>query len=122
MPINTSMNNLPFLTHVQHKEHDFLCLILNSDDKILTFYDLSKIESEDITECLMELGEVWWSESNRLLPINIFMRENMKPFRKYLRTVNRKDITIIDGPCTSLNNLIRKRVKKRQITLVKRTR
>lgn len=113
-------HNLPFLTHISHLGDEYLCIILNADEKILSFYDISSFKTKEERSTFIELGDIWWHESNRLLPINIFLREEMKPFRDYLRTVNRKDVTIISGPCTSLNDLIRKRVKKRQITLVKR--
>jgi len=100
---------------------EYICIILNADEKIMSFYDISKFRTKEEKETFIGLGDIWWHESNRLIPINIFLREEMKQFRDYLRTVNRKDVTIISGPCTSLNDLIRKRVKKRQITLIKRT-
>ena len=120
--INNCMesNTLPFLSHISHLGEEYLCIILNADEKILSFYDIERIRTPEDKATFLKLGDVWWHESNRLLPINIFLREEMKKFRECLRTVNRKDVNIISGPCTSLNDLIRKRVKKRQITLVKR--
>lgn len=120
--INNCMepHTLPFLSHISHLGEEYLCIILNADEKILSFYDIGRIRTQEDKEMFLKLGDVWWHESNRLLPINIFLREEMKKFRDCLRTVNRKDVNIVSGPCTSLNDLIRKRVKKRQITLVKR--
>jgi hypothetical protein len=90
------------------------------DDKVLSYYDLDFMGTNEEKAALLALGEVWWYESNRLLPINIFLRDDMLPFKKFIRTVNMKDITIISGPMTSLNNLVRRRIKKNTITLVKR--
>ena len=118
--INRCMETLPFLTHMRLKDTNFLCLILNSDEKILTFYDLDAIKTDEEVQRLMSVADAWWSESNRLLPISIFMREGTREFQKYLRTVNRKDIEIIEGPCTSLNKLINKRTKKKQISLMRK--
>ena len=44
----------------------------------------------------------------------------MKPFKDILRTFVMKDIEIIFGPMTSLQNLIKKRIKRRGIQLVRK--
>ncbi len=116
----TNTDEFPFLTHISLQGGEKLCLIQNSDEKILSYYDLDSIVIKEEKARLLELGDTWWHESNRLLPINIFLREEMTRYKPFLRTVNKKDVEVISGPCTSLNNLIRKRVKKRQITLVRK--
>ena len=45
----------------------------------------------------------------------------MKPFRSYLRTFVMKDVEVLFGPMTSLQNLIRKRIKRRGVQLVRKT-
>ena len=69
----------------------------------------------------LQYGESWWWESNRQLPIDIFLFHEMKPFRNYLRTFIMKDIEVLFGPTTSLQNLIKKRIKRRGIQLVRKT-
>ena len=121
--INRTMNikeEFPFLTLIKHKETEKLCLVLNSDEKVLSYYDLGKIISKEKKARLLELGDTWWNESNRMLPISVFLREDMIEFRSFIVTINIKDVEVISGPQTSLLNLVRKRVKKRQITLVKK--
>ena len=44
----------------------------------------------------------------------------MKPYKNLLRTFVMKDIEIIFGPMTSLQNLIKKRIKRRGIQLVRK--
>jgi len=61
---------------------------------------------------------LWWNESNRLLPINIFMQGAMSQFRECLQTFKLKETEILFGPVTSLNNLLTKRIKRRQIKLI----
>ena len=119
--MNEETQEFPFLTHVSLQGEDKLCLILNCDEKVVSYYDLDKIVFIEEKAKLLELGDIWWHESNRLLPINVFLRQDMMEFKKYIVTVNVKDIDIISGPETSLNNLTRKRIKKRQITLIKKT-
>lgn len=113
--------NFPFLSVVRCQEHEYVCIIQNCDDKIISFYDFESIRTNDKKKLFLELGDIWWWESNKTLPINIFLPHEMKAFRECLKTVTRKDAEVLFGPVTSLNNLIKKRIKKRQIQLVKKS-
>ena len=93
----------------------------NTDDKMLSFYDFNSIRTDEEKKMFLIFGDSWWCESNRLLPINIFMQGQMKPFARYLRTFKAKEADVLFGPCTSLNNLLTKRIKRRQIKLVVKT-
>jgi len=110
----------PFLSCVRAAEIEFVCIIQNADDKILSFYDFNSIREANEKKLFLELGEIWWHESNRILPINIFLRGEMEPYKPYIRTVQVKNTDIVFGPITSLNNLFQKRIKRRQIQLVKK--
>jgi len=110
----------PFLSCVRAAETEFVCIIQNADDKILSFYDFNSIREANEKKLFLELGEIWWHESNRILPINIFLRGEMEPYKPYIRTVQVKNTDIVFGPITSLNNLFQKRIKRRQIQLVKK--
>jgi hypothetical protein len=114
------IEEFPFLTLIRYQDTEKLCLVLNSDEKVLSYYDLDKIIMKEKKAKLLELGDTWWNESNRILPISVFLRDEMREFKKYIVTINLKDVEVISGPQTSLLNLVRKRVKKRQITLVKK--
>lgn len=110
----------PFLSGLYYKDREYICIIQNSDDKIVSFYDYESIRTPQEKEIFLHFGDTWWWESNRLLPINIFIGKEMSHYRYCMRTVVRKDVEIIFGPVTSLNNLITKRIKRRQISLVKK--
>lgn len=112
--------NFPFLSCVKYRDMEYVCIIQNTDNKIISFYDFEYIKSADEKQMLLDCGDIWWWESNRMLPINIFLPQEMKMFRGCLKTLAVKDIEIVFGPVTSLNNLIKKRIKKRQIQLVKK--
>jgi hypothetical protein len=73
-----------------------------------------------IREKFLELGDIWWWESNRLIPINLFLKEEWSIFKPYLRTFNNKSLTVIHGPTCSMSELNKRRSKRRSITLVKR--
>jgi hypothetical protein len=111
----------PFLSGLRCQTHEYIGIIQNSDDKIISFYDYESIRTPEEKITFLELGEVWWWESNRLLPINIFMQGQMQDFRYCLKTVVNKDVEIMFGSVTSLNNIMRKRIKKRQIQLIRRS-
>jgi len=110
----------PFLTGIRFQNHEYIGIIQNSDDRIISFYDYDSIRSQDEKMLFLEHGETWWWESNRLLPINIFMQGQMIPFRYCLKTIVNKDVEIMFGSVTSLNNIMKKRIKKRQIQLVRK--
>ena len=68
----------------------------------------------------LELAEVWWWESNRLVPINVFLKQDWANFRGCLKTFNSKDVNIEHGPYISLKEIASKRSKRRSITLVRK--
>lgn len=114
-------DKFPFLSGLRVQTIEYIGIIQNSDDKIISFYDFDSIRTEEEKKIFLDHGETWWWESNRLLPINIFMQGQMIPFRYCMRTIVNKDIEIMFGSVTSLNNIMRKRIKKRQIQLIRRT-
>ena len=112
--------NHPFITICSHANQDYVGIVQNRDDIVTTIYDYGAIVDAQAKQLFLELGEVWWWESNRQIPINIFLKEEWNPFRPYLRTFNNKNLTILHGPIVSLNELNKRRSKRRSITLVKR--
>ena len=110
----------PFLSGLRIQGHEYIGIIQNSDDKVISFYDYESIKTPEEKIMFLEHGEIWWWESNRLLPINIFLQGQMIPFRYCIRTVVNKDVEIMFGSVTSLNNIMKKRIKKRQIQLVRK--
>ena len=112
--------NFPFISCVKCKEREHICIIQNHDDKIMTFYDFGKIRIDNELKDILSLGQIWWHESNRKLPINVFLGSAMKHFQYCLTTIPMKDAEVAFGPITSMNNLLTKRIKRRQIQLVRR--
>lgn len=117
---NKLTDNHPFITVVSFASQDYVGIMQNRDDQCTSIYDYGSIVDVKVKELFLELGEVWWWESNRQIPINIFLKEEWNPFRTYLRTFNNKNLTILHGPIVSLNELNKRKTKRRSITLVKR--
>lgn len=112
--------NHPFITVCSYANQDYVGIVQNRDDMVTTIYDYGAITDAVIKEKFLELGEVWWWESNRLIPINLFLKEDWIPFKPYLRTFNNKSLVVVHGPTCSMNELSKRRSKRRSITLVKR--
>lgn len=112
--------NHPFITVVSFSNQDYVGIIQNRDEQCTSLYDYGSIADTKIKEQFLKLGDIWWWESNRQIPINIFLKNEWDPFKPYLRTFNNKSLTIIHGPVVSLSDLNKKRSKRKSITLVKR--
>lgn len=110
----------PFITVCTYAGNDYVGIIQNRDDNVTTLYDYGAIVDTNSKSKFLELGEIWWWESNRLIPINLFLKEEWQVFKPYLRTFMNKGLVIVHGPICSINELYKKRSKRRSITLVKR--
>jgi len=110
----------PFISWCQYADAEYVGIIQNRDDTVTTIYDFAALIKQQDKLDFLELGSVWWWESNRSVPINIFLRHDWDRFRFTLRTFNNKDLTVIHGPVCSLSDLARKKTKRRSITLVRR--
>ncbi|MDC0863143.1 hypothetical protein OAP74_01555 [bacterium] len=110
----------PFITFCTYASNEYVGVIQNRDDQITTIYDFGGIVEEQLKRDFLELANQWWWESNRSIPINIFLKHDWEQFRPYLKTFINKDLDIILGPATSLQELSRKKIKRRSITLVRK--
>jgi hypothetical protein len=77
------------------------------------------IIEESEKKVFLELGEVWWWESNRKIPINIFLKKEMQLFKPYIKTFSSKDVEILFGPTINLSEIAEKRIKRKSIQLVR---
>jgi hypothetical protein len=112
--------NYPFISVVTYGGNEYVGIIANQDQYVTSMYVYTSLHSTIEKKVFLEYGEVWWWESNRMIPINIFMRKEMAPFQYAIVTMNSKDVKVTMGPCVNLNNLSIKRVKRRNVQLVKR--
>jgi len=112
--------NHPFITVCSYANQDYVGIVQNRDDTVTTIYDYGSIVDPIVKSKFLELGDQWWWESNRLVPINLFLKEEWLIFRPYLRTFTNKNLTILHGPVCSINELAKRRSKRKSITLVKR--
>jgi hypothetical protein len=112
--------NHPFITICSYANQDYVGIVQNRDDIVTTIYDYGSILDSTLKEKFLTLGDVWWWESNRLIPINLFLKSEWAVFKPYIRTFNNKSLVILHGPTCSMIELNKRRSKRRSITLVKR--
>ena len=110
----------PFLSVVTYGGQEFIGIVNNQDNLTTTMYVYSDVLTPEEKAKLIELGEIWWWESNRMLPINIFLRKEMGAFKHIQRTMNSKDVKVVMGPTVNLNNLSGKRVKRKSVQLIRK--
>ena len=111
--------NNPFISCIRSNNVEYVGIIINFDNQIVSIYDIASIRSEDERRQLLQLGDVWWWESNRKIPINIFLKNEMQPFRYTIKTFYSKDVVLVFGPSVNLSAIAEKRVKRKSIQLVR---
>lgn len=110
----------PFITLCMYANAEYVGVVQNRDDIVTTIYDFGAVQTQADKLEFLELASTWWWESNRSIPINIFLRKDWEKFRPTLRTFVNKDLEILHGPTCSLLDIARKKSKRKSITLVRR--
>lgn len=114
------LDQYPFLSYVTYGGNDYIGIIQNSDELITTIYDYALLKGLEQKSRFLDLADQWWWESNRLVPINVFLKQDWVEFRVCLKTFNSKDVSIKHGPYVSLKEIASKRSKRRSITLIRK--
>ena len=117
---NQIEENYPFISVITYGGKEYVGIVVNQDNNITTILDYAMLKTTEDKEYLLEIGQTWWMESNRLIPITIFLSKDVEPIRYCLRNMNSKDVNIVLGPTVNLNNLTLKRVKRKNVQLVRR--
>jgi hypothetical protein len=117
--LNEFQTNYPYLSCIKSNSKEYVGIILNSDNYLTSIYDISAFRYPEERAIFLELGEVWWWESNRKIPINIFLKTEMKNFKYIIKTFNSKDVELVFGPSINLSNIAEKRIKRKSIQLVR---
>lgn len=110
----------PFITLCVYANVEYIGVVQNRDEIVTTIYDFGVIQNQNDKLEFLELAGQWWWESNHSIPINIFLRGDWDKFKTTLRTFSNKDLEILHGPICSLQDISRKKSKRKSITLVRR--
>jgi len=113
--------NFPFISVINHVNLEYVGIIINQDSLVTSMYDYTALKTDVEKTRFLELGEAWWWESNRQIPINIFLLKEIAEFKYAIKNFSTKDVKVLFGPVTSLNDIIVKRIKRKSITLVRKS-
>ena len=119
MLLKNIKENFPYISIITYGGNEYVGIISNQDQNVTCFYDFNAIKTDVEKEKFSEYGEIWWWESNRTIPINIFLCNEMKAFRYALMSMNTKDVKIVSGPTVNLMKLSVRRIKRKSIMLLK---
>jgi hypothetical protein len=111
--------NYPFVSCIKSNDIEYVGVIINFDTYVVSIYDIAMIKSDESRKEFLNLGEVWWWESNRKIPINIFLKREMQEFKPLIKTFNSKDTELIFGPSVNLSEIAEKRIKRKSIQLIR---
>jgi hypothetical protein len=118
--IKELLEKFPFLSYGTMNGVQYIGVVQNADSQLISIYLLNEIPTGDLRRDFIKCGTEWWWGSNRQIPINVFLKDRFRPFRPFLKHFSRKDFNLESGPVVSLQEIIARRVRKRQITLVRR--
>lgn len=116
----TLLEEFPFLTVIEYAGNEYLGIMQNIDNQIATMYVYDRIQTNPERQKFLALGDEWWWETNRKLPINIALL-NRWPFSYTSQSFNIKQMEVVAGPEVRLSDSITKRIKRRNISLLKKT-
>jgi len=113
-------SNFPFISVVHYGGIEYVGIVINQDQHVTSMFDYELLRTDEERRVFLELGEAWWWESNRMVPITIYLRSEMESYRYAIKTMNTKDVDVVFGPTVNLHNISIKRVKRKMIQLVKK--
>lgn len=112
--------NYPFLTLIKVGKEEYLGIVQNCDQRLISLYNYA-VMPQEAKAIFLEYGRSWWWESNRKLPINIFIGSDFEMFRNFLLSFSIKETEILFGPTVQLSDLTQsKRVRRKTVQLVRR--
>jgi len=113
------LDEYPFLTVIEYAGKEYLGVVQNIESHVASVYIYERLRHKEERIRFLQLGEEWWWETNRKLPINIALI-NRWDFAYCVMSFNVKQMEIVAGPEVRLSNSITKRIKRRSINLVKK--
>lgn len=115
------LEDFPFLTLARCGSNEYVGIVQNIDSSVISIYVYDLIKEQRQRRIFLELGDEWWWGTNRQIPINIIMGARFIPFRECLLSFTNKDFEILHGPSVCLRDIMTKRVKRKNIQLIRKT-
>ena len=114
------LDKYPFISYVTYGGVDYLGVIQNTDAVVTTIYDYGMLKTLEQKERYLEMADQWWWGSNRLIPINVFLKQDWYEFKVCIKVLNSKNVEIKYGPHVCLSDINAKKSKRKSITLIRK--
>ena len=112
--------NYPFISVITYGGNEYVGIVVNQDQYVTTILNFNQLKTSEDKKLFLKLGQVWWMESNRLIPITIFLRNEIDRIKYCQMTMNSKDVKVVLGHTVNITNLHVKRVKRKSVQLVRK--
>jgi hypothetical protein len=119
-PLADFLEKYPFFAVIKYADKEYVCIIQNCDPDVTTIYDWAALKTDSHRTMFIDLAEQWWWESNRLVPINIFLKRDWNVFQYVSKTLITKELSVVAGHTVKLQDLAIKRTKRKMVQLVRR--
>lgn len=106
----------PFLSIVEHVNETYIGIIQHCDQNFLSMYVIDNKFTSQMKKDFLDMGEIYWWSSNRMIPINLLLPE-FNQFKDFLKSFASKDAKIIEGPSVNIHDLCDKRIKRRMVQI-----
>ena len=115
------LEKYPFFAIIRYSDIEYVCVVQNQDPDVTTIYDYNSLKTDDDKKLFLELAGQWWWESNRMIPINVFLKEDWLQFRYSAKTLVTKECEILAGHAVRLHEIAGRRTKRKMIQLVRKS-
>lgn len=109
----------PFLSYIRFRNEDLVGVVQNVDSQVVSFFVYNYLTTTNDKTAFLNLSQEWWDNSNRMIPIDIFLKENFEYFKKIHFCFPKKEVTHLMGHTVCLDDQFNRRIKKRRTQLIK---
>lgn len=91
-------------------------IIQNSSPNLIWIYQFEGVPKE-LRKQFIDYGRTWWNQSDRTIPIEVFIGPEFDVFRPQLKGHPRKNIDCIHGHLVDLGETFRRRIKRKIVNV-----
>lgn len=104
----------PFLCTFWFQEEPIIGIVQNSNAQFIHIYCYNLLVKDQNKKEFIQGGNQWWWESNRTIPIHLFLREDWNQFKNILRVFPCNSVSDVKGHLINLNETYMRRIKRKQ--------
>ena len=114
------LEKYPFFAIIKYPDIEYVCIVQNQDPDVTTIYDYNSLKTDIHKKIFLELASQWWWESNRMIPINVFLKDDWLQFKYVAKTLITKECELVAGHAVRLHEIAGRRTKRKMIQLIRK--